>query len=219
MSFIKNIFGKSGAEKRLGKFEPAGFSGGGLSGALDKGTNTFNLERGPERGSAIDDLVSGFRDRASEFRGLRDRVRPGFGELTRTRVEAIRTAGARTVGNLREELTKRRVLGSSFAQREVTATESEFARQEELSRAESKIQELSMTAELIDEEFDSTIAGLGTVLEELKFETSLAAQLSVSASNQALTAAGASAQAAAARRAGNAELFATVTSAFLLRDS
>jgi len=218
MSFIKKIFGKSGAEKRLGQFQPAGFAGGGLTGEFDKGANEFRLERGPERQSAIDDLVAGFRDRASEFRGLRERVRPGFGELTRTRVEAIRTAGARTVGNLREELTKRRVLGSSFAQREVTATESEFARQEESARAEAFIQELGLTAELIDEEFDATIAGLGTVLEQLNFETNIAAQLSVSASNQALTAAGASAQAASARRAGNAELFATIASAFILRD-
>ena len=60
-------------------------------------------------------------------------------------IDAIRSAGKRTIGNLREELGKRRVLGSTFASREIASTEAEFGRIEEQSRAESFLQELTLT--------------------------------------------------------------------------
>ncbi len=205
MSFIKKIFGKSSGEQALANFQPVSFSSPGLSGTFKD--NRFTLRRGEEAGAALGDIRSLSQEQAGAFRGLRDRVRPGFGELTRTRIDAIRSAGKRTVGNLREELGKRRVLGSTFASREIASTEAEFGRIEEQSRAESFLQELVLTGELIKEEFSAALQGIGITLQQLNFESALAANLSQSASDQLLAAAGASAEVAAARRSGNMELF------------
>ena len=180
---VKGLFGgKSSSEKILQRFKPIGFRTEGLSAAFDKESGTFNVERGEGTKSAIADLVRLSEERATEFRGLRADVRPGFGRLTQSRVQAIRNAGRRTVGNLRSELQKRRVLGSSFAQNQITGTEVEFAQQEERARAESFLQELALTGELIKEEFSSSIEAVSTQLNQLNFETGIASGLATNAS-------------------------------------
>lgn len=213
---MSGIFGKSSAEKRLANFQPAGFSSPGLSGSFDRGSNTFSLRRGAESEGLIRDIRSQFSGLSGEIKGLRPDVKPGFGRLTRSRIEAIRSAGSRAVGNLREELGKRRVLGSSFAQREIASQEAEFGRLEEQARAESFLQELDLTRQLISDQYRASIAGVATVLEQLNFESGIAADLSNSASQQLLSASGAATEAAAARRSGNAELATTIASAFLI---
>ena len=182
---VKGLFGgKSKAEKILRRFQPTGFTAPGLTGRFDKAANEFTLTRTGEGAQTIADLRTAFEGRAAEFRGLRSDVRPGFGRLTQARVEAIRAAGQRTVGNLREELAKRRVLGSTFASREIASVESEFGRQEEFARAESFLQELGLTGELIKDEFSSLISGFETILGQFNFETGLAANLATNASAQ-----------------------------------
>jgi len=174
--------GKAG--DALSSFSPAGFSSPGLSGSFNRNTNSFNLNRTAEGEAALSDVRGGFEGLSEEIRGLRPDVKPGFGRLTKSRIEAIRAAGSRTVGNLREELGKRRVLGSSFASREIASTEAEFGRIEEAARAESFLQEFELTRQLISDEFQSSIAGATAVLSQLNFETTLAANLSASASQQ-----------------------------------
>ncbi len=199
---IKGLFGgKSSSEKILQRFQPTGFAAPGLTGTFDKAANRFTLSRSAEGNQTIADLRKAFEGRAAEFRGLRSDVKPGFGRLTRARVEAIRGAGQRAVGNLREELSKRRVLGSTFASREIASVESEFGRQEEFARAESFLQELGLTGELIKEEFSSLITGFQTILGQLNFETSLAANLANSASAQLNANLTAQAEARAAQQA------------------
>ncbi len=174
---IRGIFGgRSESEKILGRFQPTGFTTPGLSGTF--ANDRFTLRRGGEASDALGAVGSLSQEQASAFRGLRDRVQPGFGELTRTRIDAIRGAGKRAVGNLREELGKRRVLGSTFASREIASTEAEFGRLEEQSRAESFLQEVALTGQLIKEEFSASLEGVLTVLKQLNFETAIGAQLS-----------------------------------------
>ncbi len=212
MSFIKKIFGKSSGERALANFQPVSFSSPGLSGTFKD--NRFTLSRGDETSAALGDIRGLSQEQAGAFRGLRDRVRPGFGELTRTRIDAIRSAGKRTVGNLREELGKRRVLGSTFASREIASEEARFGQIEEQSRAESFLQELSLTGELIREEFSSAIGGIETILKQLNLESTIAAQLSQSAGQQIASLLPAREQAAAARREGNANFFAELIGLF-----
>ena len=186
--------------KALKGFTPAGFESPGLSGSFNRSTNSFNLSRTAEGEQSLADLRGGFEGLAGEVRGLRGDVKPGFGRLTRSRVEAIRAAGSRTVGNLREELGRRRVLGSTFASREIASTEAEFGRLEEAARAESFLQELDLTRQLISDEFRASIGGFAAVLDQLNFESSLAADLANSSSqqNQAIAVARAELHSAAA---------------------
>jgi hypothetical protein len=215
-SIVKGLFGgKSSSEKILNKFTPASFTAPGLTGQFNRGTNTFNVQRTAEGQRTLDALRGGFEGFASTIRGLRPDVAPGFGRLTKSRVDAIRGAGRRAVGNLREELSRRRVLGSSFAQREVAATEAEFGRQEEAARAESFLQELELTRDLIGQEFQASIAGSAAVLDQLNFETTVSTNLSNSASQQMQANITAQAQARSSQEAGTAEFLGTVIGAFL----
>lgn len=198
---------KSGPEAILQRFKPVGFSSPGLTATFDPGSGagtgsgsiferllgqiggesrppSFNLSRSAEGERTIAGFMAAFQGRAAEFGALRADVRPGFGRLTRARVEAIRGAGQRAVGNLREELGRRRVLGSTFASREIASTEAEFGRLEESARAESFLQELALTGELIKEEFSSLIGGFETLLQQMNFESALAASLATNASAQ-----------------------------------
>ena len=219
MSFIgkglNKIFGGDKAGKTLKSFDPSGFSSPGLTGSFDKNTNTFNLNRTGEANQALTDLRGGFDNLSSEIGGLRKDVKPGFGRLTRTLIEGIRNRGAKVVGNLREELSKRRVAGSSFAEREIASQESEFIRQEEEVRAQAFLQELQLTRDLIDDQFKASIAGAASVLEQLNFESGIAARLGDSASRQLQANNVAQAEAQSASAAGNAQFVATIASAFI----
>ena len=153
-NIVKGIFG--GPERRLKKFRPVNFSAPGLAGTFTKvGKNQFDLDlaRSPGVDAALSGLTSGLAARSAEFGALRERVAPGFGDLTRARVGAIRDASQRTVGNLRNRLRQRRVLGSSFGQSQIDATEATFAREEERARAEGVIGEIGLSSELIAREF------------------------------------------------------------------
>ena len=215
---VKGLFGgRSKAEKILSQFQPAGFSSPGLTGSFDKKNNTFRLRRGGERRLALNDLREGFENRVAEFRGLRDRVTPGFGDVTKARVDSIRRAGRRAVGDLTEELSQRRVAGSSFAVDRVAGVESEFAQLEERARAEGALQELGVTIDLVNEETAAAVEGASEILRNLNFEDSLAAGLSTAVSQMMQANNAAMAGARASSEAGAAEFIGTLASAFLLK--
>lgn len=212
MRIVKGILGeatpggdaRSSSEKILQRFYPTGFASAGTIAKLDRPTNTFNLTRTPERIQALESLVGGFNKQAEVFRGLRGQVAPGLSRLTtdieatlgqslRERIAAIRGEGRRTVGNIRENLARRRLAGSSFQGSEVASAEAEFARTEDQARAESAqlvaqakadafLREIDLSKDLIEKEFMSSISGAQAVLTDLNFDTALVAQLAMQAS-------------------------------------
>jgi len=214
MSFIGKLFGKSGAERRLRDFQPSNFRSPGLSGRFNKSTNTFSVSRGRGVDSALSSLRQGLEGRSAAFGELRDQVTPGFGRLTRSRVEAIRNARSRAVGNLREELGKRRVLGSSFAQREIAGVEAQFGQIEEQTRAESFLTELGVNADLIQQEFSGAIEAAQAFINQFNIESSLAAGMATNATNAINSNLQAQAQVAQARRDGIGELIGTIIGSF-----
>jgi hypothetical protein len=213
---VKGIFGGSSkSEQIIRKFQPVGFSTpGGLSADFvpsgTGGGGSFNLTRGEETNQAISALVGSGVEARRGFSRLRGQVRPGFGRLTQSRVEAIRGAGERTVGNLREELSRRRVAGSSFAQREIASTEAEFGRLEEQSRAEALIQEIGLTGQLIGQEFQSALQTILPILKQLNIESSIAAGLATNASAQINANLVAQGEAQAAQQAAGEDFLGTI---------
>jgi len=75
-------------------------------------------------------------------------VEPGVGGLTESRLEQIEDSRQRAVGNLRENMNRRRLLGSSFASDALTRRNMEFARQKEQAQAESFLKEMDLTNRL-----------------------------------------------------------------------
>ena len=213
---IPGQLGKGKGKKkkaRTGSFTSPGFSGS----FTGRGKNrVFNLERSAEQQGLLTSLQDRLGNTTSALRSLREQVRPGFGDLTQQRVQAIRDAGSRTVGNLREELGRRRVLGSSFAQREITATEATFARQEELARAEAKVQEFALTNQLITEEFDASFQTLNSLIDQGNFEASLAANIQSGAQTLQQNRQLANQQISQANQGGIMELIGTAISAYAI---
>ena len=196
---IENIFGKSGAEKRLKKFKPAGFNTAGVSGAFDKESNTFNLTRSEGLEQSLAGITSGFRKRGEEFSRLRGEITDKVTGFTRSRINRLRANRQRTVGNIRSELQSRRVLGSSFAQASIAGAEAEFALAEDEIFSEGQLIELELERSLIFDETQAGIDAANTLLEQFNFETTLGANLSVQAGTQIQSNLTVSAQAAAAQ--------------------
>lgn len=137
----------------------------------------------------------------------RNRVAPGFGELTRTRVNAIRDNRDRVVGNLRDNLARRRISGSRFASDDIARTEREFARQEDLIRAESFLQELDATVRLVTQEGTLRLNNLEQWLNDLKIPSEAALALSSSGQAALSSASQLNARLAAEAQAGRGAFF------------
>ena len=111
---------------------------------------TYSDLAGDLRG-AIPGLQEAYQGIIDEYGNLLPQVTPGFGRLTNARVQAIDNARQRERSNLRSNLNQRRMLGSSFASRELDRQAMGFAQQEEMARAESFLAELDMTKRLLDD--------------------------------------------------------------------
>lgn len=80
-----------------------------------------------------------------EIQALRGQIRPGFGRLSQARVQAIKDAGAESIGNMRESLARRNVLGSSFANDALSRQQMAIGQEVERASAEAIVQEIGMT--------------------------------------------------------------------------
>lgn len=167
-------------------FSPATISAGGLVSSLgsvagDK--NRIGVASGNDRQLLVRDLSDVFRNSANQIAGLRSQVRPGFGRLTESRVQAIENARRRSIGNLRENLQRRRVLGSSFGQDALARAEAEFAQEEAQARAQSFLEELDLSQRLLEKETESRANRFQTVLNDLNLQAEIATRLATNATN------------------------------------
>lgn len=178
-------------------FRPIGFNAGGLRSGLTNGRIDISGS-GSERQRILGGLITGFEGEATNLRVLRGLVSPGFGRLTQARrgifdEQRARLADTarRAVGSVRENLARRRVLGSSFAQDAETRTRAEFAREErELSaqqaeaEARSFLEELSLSTELVNREFEALRSRFQVGLNELNLQIGLSTEFAGAATAQ-----------------------------------
>lgn len=157
------------------------FTGGGLSASYVGGTKKqpgrLLLAPSAERTGLIGDLSGTFLRQSGEYAGLRPLIRPGFGELTRTRVQALQNARIRTIGDLRETFAQRRMQGSSFAQDTLARAELEFAEKEAELRASSFLEELQLTTEMIGKEYQARSASYAAKIQDLNMQADVAVKL------------------------------------------
>ncbi|MQA65040.1 MAG: hypothetical protein GEU76_03930 [Alphaproteobacteria bacterium] len=112
-------------------------------------------------GGNIPALRAGIQGLRGDFSNLRAQVVPGFGALTEARVKSIRDAASESIGNLRETMARRNVLGSSFATDTESRTRLAFAQEESNVRAEAKVAEIGATQQLISDELNTYAQELG----------------------------------------------------------
>lgn len=174
-SFLGNSLFGSGSKKPVAMPPPTGINAGGLTSTLSNGS--IGITASPERMGFVNNIAGGFGNLVDELGLLRAKVAPGMSELRTSRLGEIEDARNRAVGDLRENLARRRVLGSSFGADALSRAESEFAGQRERVAAESTLQELEMTHNLINEQFNANRMKFQTGLDELNLQANIAAGL------------------------------------------
>ena len=117
--------------------------------------------------------LSEFGRLRGDVRGIREGLDGALAEERRT---AIRNARAESVGNLRESLGRRGVLGSSFAQDALARQELEFGQAEGMAVAEAKLQEAAMAGQLAGLEGDILNTEVSQSLASLSLSGQLTAQ-------------------------------------------
>lgn len=181
---LSKLFG--GSQKSptapLQNFQPLMVNAGGLR--TSSGRHGVNVDVSPERTGLVGRIADSFSGLSNELAGLRSKVAPGISELRAARLAEIDNARTAAVGNLRENLQRRRVLGSSFGQDAITRAESEFAGQRERVAAESFMAELEATNNLLNQEFEARRASFQTGLNELNLQADLATKIASSATDQ-----------------------------------
>lgn len=159
----------------LQNFQPTGINAGGLL-TSNQGGN-LGITASPERMGFVRDVSNTFGNLAGQLSGLRAQVAPGMSALRSNRLGEIEEARNRAIGDLRENLQRRRVLGSSFGADAISRAESEFAGHRERVAAESTLAELEMTNNLINQEFQAQRGQFQTFLDELNLQASVASGL------------------------------------------
>lgn len=182
---------------------PLGFSGGGLTG--NQTPSGFKVTASPGRTSLVSDIGSAYGTQADYWKNLASTLTPGFGALTQrlsSANQALTTSALNTlensrqaaIGNLRENLNQRRISGSSFGEDSLTRAEAEFSKQkqdvlaqqqanEANIQANSYLQELNATNQIMQQSFTASQNALASSLNEMNLEAGLASQLGAQSYN------------------------------------
>lgn len=197
--------GSSSASSSTAQTAMPNFTAGGLTGKRKGGT--YNVTADPARTQLVGDIRNTFDTQADLTAGLRAKVAPGMSELRAVRLQEIENARSRAVGDLRENLSRRRVLGSSFGADALARAENEFGAEKAKASAESFLQEMDLTNKFIQEEYQQRRAGFQTSLGELNLQAEVATKLTGLASQHLAAAANLDAQLAAQSAAGFGRFF------------
>lgn len=181
--------GGSGGGGAVFQFSP--FSAGGVTTGVEQFTDPFGqqvprltIETSPERQALVSALSGSFANQGQtitdvfrpqfggifdtqlgELANIRSQIQPGIGALTEARQARIEDARQRSLGNLRDNLARRRVLGSSFAQDAQQRAEAEFGRQAADADAQSFLEELALTRDVINQQFQTGLQSARTDLD------------------------------------------------------
>ncbi len=159
-----------------------GINAGGLSSSLTG--DTIKLTSNGLRSGLVGSVAATFPKQAAALSALRASVAPGASALRAARLAELENARRQATGDLRDNLARRRVLGSSFAQDSLARTDLAFAQQRDAVVAESFLQELQLTQQLTQAEFEARRGEFQTALDELNLQTEVATQLASGATAQ-----------------------------------
>jgi len=217
ISGVGNLLGLSDPGKPLQDFQPIGFSGAG--GTATVGTGGVDFTRSEGLQGNLNQLSAGFTNQADQLGLLRGQVVPGLSRLTTEGVGALEEGrgllGAQrenalsrlsnrrrsSIGNLRQNLARRRVAGSSFASDAEARTEAEFLQQQkefenQFSQAENQfaqqiantkqqsfLAEMEMNTQLINQESQARASSVNTFINQSNFESTIGANLAAGATS------------------------------------
>lgn len=187
-STIGGVFDKKKKSGGTGSSDSVtGITAPGFSTSLSDGRLTFQSQAG--------DLVSGAERAAtgaiSSLSGLDPLIDAGTGRLSETTRDVFgrsreRLAGQRrkAIGDVRQNLNRRRLLGSSFADDAINRklrvfedAEVDLSTQENQALASNFLQELDLKTQAINQKLNIRLQSISVGLGQLNFESALAAQI------------------------------------------
>ena len=158
------------------------FSGGGVNLRFKNGIPTLTtsgdreaavnalqaslLQQGGDiRGIFAPQIDSAFGQGIQGIQGLLDQIKPGFGALTESRLNTLKTRGASQKSDLRANLARRRVLGSSFAEDLQSRQEQQLSQDIADSKAKSFLEELDASNQLMTQRTQLSIDQANSALQ------------------------------------------------------
>lgn len=164
-----------GGDEQQVQFQPQNASGGGLTVRSNGGTTSVTSSAA--RTGLIGQISDTFGRAAGATEGLLPRVAPGFSALRSSMLSRVEDARRSSIGNLRDNLARRRVLGSSFGEDAISRADAEFARQKADVEAQTFLQELDLTNKLQQQAFEQRRGSFQVNLDELNLEAGIATKM------------------------------------------
>lgn len=181
MSFITDLFkSPSSVTAPTVTYNPSGFRAGGI-----KATSSGNITESPERIGLVQGAENAYGGAATELGKLRQTVGPGFNDLLNARLADLANQQTSAIGNLRQNLASRRILGSSFGQDTINNLNATFNQQRDQAIANNFLDSLNANAKLLDAETQARANQFNAGLNDLNLQADIGTKISQSA-NQIL---------------------------------
>ena len=161
------------------------FSLSGTSTFRQGGSSTVNAELKRLGSLAQTEFDTRFPRILSDIDTLRATIQPGFSLLRSARQKAVDNARTRAVSTLTDNLARRRLQGSTFAESAIARTERDFAELDAEQQAQSFLEELDANQRIIGFESTNLAEGINRELNELKIASGFASTVAETGSQNA----------------------------------
>lgn len=172
--------------------------------------NVISLNRSPELQALLQNITTTGETTAQQYGNLLSQVEPGIGQLTTSQLATLENKRRQAIGNLRQNLARRRLAGSSFAADAEARANAEFAQQAAATKAQSFLTELQLKSNLIQDQATTLNQDYAAQLAQFNFESQLGAQLSENTTNAIMQAQQFQQSMAAKEAAGKGQFFGTI---------
>ena len=182
MSFLTNMFGDT-QPQAAPPTTPTGFSGGGLTASF--GGNSYGVTADANRTGAVSNLAGTYGDLGNTYGDLLKTVAPGASASLTAQLQDQDNQARSAIGNLKQNLQARRILGSSFGQDTISRANNTVQQQRDATIAQNYQQEFENTSQTIAAQHAAYAQQYQTGLDELNLESGTASGL-VSGANSVL---------------------------------
>lgn len=173
---VGRLLGGGGGDDKIESFSPTGITAGGLTSGFDSRGN-LTISSSGERQQAVQNVANTFGAQADAIERFLPQIGVGTSEARKAAISAINNRRSSAIGNLKDNLARRRVLGSGFAQDALARAELEFAQEEARIAAESTLREQAATMAAMEQTYNLRRSQNQVYLDELNLEANLAATL------------------------------------------
>jgi hypothetical protein len=176
---LASILAGSSGKLSKGKLSAArGYlTAGGLSTGLVDDNKRVTVQSSPERQGLVNQLASVFGGQANQLGLIRGQLTAGRGALTEARLAQLDAGERAALGDLRTNLSRRRVLGSSFANDQQAAIQEQFGRARAEEAAQGLLETYGLDADLLTKQTAAAASQFQTKINELNLQTSVASSI------------------------------------------